>query len=198
MNSSKRFTLLITFMIGTLVALTACGDSGPAAQPTAVEAERAVQPTATLEPALEPVPTANPEHADPPEISVIPSEVPEPGSVEEKLLAALERQVRAINTQDWGEFVAQCSQASTRKLVTLEKVKYAFEEFGGLFGFDIPTFSIYGYNARAVEFTIYSADNARTTFDIYDHDSWVATGVSRTWQRVGGEWYGDGAECYPT
>ncbi len=90
--------------------------------------------------------------------------------------------------------MAQCSPKID--VNTVEQVKFAFEEFGGIFGFDMPDFNIYGYNARAVEFRVYSATNARTTFDIYNHDEWVASGVSRTWEKVDGTWLGDGAECF--
>ncbi|MDA1280759.1 MAG: hypothetical protein O3B95_12120 [Chloroflexi bacterium] len=196
MSTGKRFTFLIALMIGVALALTACGDTEPAVQ-VAAESNSATQPTLESESVSDSAAAPTPEREDPPEISVVPAEVPEPGSTKEEVLAALERQVRSINTQDWAGFAAQCSTGSKRKVNDVEKVKFIFEELGGAFGYDIPSFSIYGYNARNVDFTIYSAKNARATFDIYNHDSWVASGVSRTFERVDGEWLSDGAECYP-
>lgn len=82
-----------------------------------------------------------------------------------------------------------------RLVRSIKEIKFTFEEFGGEFGFEIPSFSIDGYNARNVDLTIYSSETARTTFDIYDYDQWVATGVSRTWVNVEGKWYNDGLTC---
>ena len=188
-HSRVKWLAAITVVVLVLVSV-ACGSSEPAAQPT-------VEPTPTAAPAPAPTvastPTAAPVTAAPPAVAVIPIEVPAAGSTEEKVLAALEKQVRSINVQDWNGYLEVCSPA--RNITTVSRLKFAFEEIGGEFGFDIPSFSMEGYNARNVRFTIYGEDNARTTFDIFDHDSFVATGVSRTWERVDGDWYSDALTC---
>lgn len=203
MNITKRSTIFIALIISSMFVFAACGGSDSdtdtaSASDTSQDSVVAAQPTLESEAVADSAATPVPERQPPPEVSVIPLEVPEPGSVEEKLLAALDRHVTAINHQDWTEFQAQCSTGNSRKVVSLEKLRYSFEDYGGIFRLDIPDFSIYGYNARAVDFRIYGEANARTTFDLYDYDKWLASGVSRTWEKVDGVWMSDSLECYPT
>jgi hypothetical protein len=202
MSITNRSMIFIALVISSMFVLAACGDSDSDSQSSDSAGTGgsggssivAAEPTLESEGVGDDVATPVAEREPPPAVSVVALEVPEAGSQEEALLNALDRQVTSINTQDWSEFVAQC--APNELLNSVKQVKYTFEEFGGAFGHNMPDFNIYGYNARAVEFRIYSTTNARTTFDIFDHDEWIATGVSRTWVNVDGVWLGDGVECY--
>ncbi len=131
---------------------------------------------------------------DPPAVSVTTKDPVEPGSIEEKVLAVLEKQVTTTNTWNFKGFLETCQP--DRHIISEEQLEHIFVEFGGEFGYDIPSFSIEGYNARGVEFRVYSDENVRTTFDIFNYDEWVASGVSRTWVNVEGEWYSDGLTCH--
>ena len=173
MSNPKRITFFMAIVVGSLMALAACGDSESAAQPAAV-VESAIQPTIASESIVAEAPVT--ESPGVPEVAVVPAEAVEPGSVEEKLLSSLERQIRAVNNQDWEGYLDVCSPAKNKS--SAEKVRFMFEELGGEFGYDIPSLSMEGYNARNVVFTVYSAENARTEFDLYDHDTWLASGVS--------------------
>ncbi len=201
MSIAKRpFGIFIALVIGSMVLLAACGDSdsgSDSAETSNINSIAAAQPALESEGVDDSVPTPAPEPKAPPTVSVVALDAPEPGSEQEALLNALDRHVTAINTQDWSEFQAQCSTGNSRNVVDVEKIRFLFEEYGGIFRYDIPDFSIYGYNARAVEFRIYGKTNARTTFDLYDYDTWLATGVSRTWEKVDGVWLSDSGECYP-
>ena len=202
MSITKRFTIFFALAISGMFVLAACGDSGSDSDSGSNSASSgssivAVQPTVESESVDDSVPTPVPERKPPPAVSVVPLDVPEPGSEQEALLGSLDRYVTSVNTQDWSKFQGQCSTGNSRNVIEVDKIRFIFEDRGGAFGYDIPDFSIYGFNARAVEFRVYSAENARTTFDLYDYDNWLATGVSRTWETVDGVWMSDSAECYP-
>lgn len=207
MISNKRLTsklLLAGLAIFAISLLAACGgDDEPASSDAGASANSTSSGVTSQsissdevvndEQAVAPADLTTATEKDPPEVAVVPIEIPEPGSIEEKVLQALEKQVSAINTRDWASYQEGCQP--NRLVRSIKEIKFTFEEFGGEFGFEIPSFSIDGYNARNVELTIYSGENARTTFDIYDYDQWVSTGVSRTWVNVEGEWYNDGLTC---
>jgi hypothetical protein len=204
MGISKRSIILVLVVIGSLFVFAACGgsdsdsvvvsDSGSSSSGSSIVSS---DPELESEAVGDDVATPVPERKPPPAVSVVPLDVPEEGSEEAAVLAALDRYVTSINTQDWPEFQAQCSTGNSRNVVDVDKIKFTFEEYGGFFKFDIPDFSIYGFNGRAVEFRIYSQENARATFDLYDYDKWLATGVSRTFEKVDGVWMSDSYECYP-
>ena len=205
MSITNRSMIFIALVISSLFVLAACGDSKSDSQSSSSTSTGdsggssivAAKPTLESEGVGDDVATPVPERKPPPAVSVVALEVPEAGSQEESVFEALDRYVTSINTQNWPAFQAQCSTGNSRNVVDTDKIKFTFEEYGGFFKYDIPDFSIYGFNARAVEFRIYSADNARTTFDLYDYDKWLATGVSRTFENVDGVWMSDSYECYP-
>ncbi|MEE8046517.1 MAG: hypothetical protein V3T49_06740 [Dehalococcoidia bacterium] len=130
---------------------------------------------------------------DPPAVAVYPKEVPEPGSMQENILEVFEQQVRAMNTLDYQSYLDTCMPGD--RTPTAAQLKFAWDAVGGEFGFQIPDFSMDGYNARGVEFRIYAEDNVNTTFEIFDYDKWVADGVSRGWEKVDGEWYSTAMSC---
>jgi len=203
MSISKRSTIFIALIVGSMVLIAACGgsDSDSVASADSVSSSGGssiVSATAELESEAvgDDVATPEPEH-QPPAVSVVALDVPEEGSEEAAVFAALDRYVTSINTQDWPAFQAQCSTGNSRNVVDTAKIKFTFEEYGGFFKYDIPDFSIYGFNGRTVEFRVYSDENARATFDLYDYDKWLATGVSRTFEKVDGVWKSDSYECYP-
>jgi hypothetical protein len=205
MSITKRsFGIFIALTVIGMFVLAACGSSDSDSDSNSASASNSggssitvAQPTLESEAVDDSVPSPVPERQPPPAVSVVPLEVPEAGSAEAGVLNALDVYVTSINTQDWPKFQAQCSTGNSRTVSDLDKIKYIFEDFGGGFKYDIPDFSIYGFNARAVEFRIYNEDNARTTFDLYDHDKWLASGLSRTWENVDGVWMSNSLECYP-
>ncbi len=203
MSISKRLPIFIALIVGSMVLIAACGgsdsDSVSSSESASSSGGGSIVSAATeleSEAVGDEVATPEPEH-QPPAVSVVALEVPEAGSEEAEVFAALDRYVTSINTQDWPAFQAQCSTGNSRNVTSIDKITFAFEEAGGFFKYDIPDFAIYGFNGRAVEFRIYSADNARATFDLYDYDKWLATGVSRTFKKVDGVWMSDSYECYP-
>ena len=202
MSITNRSMIFTALAIGSMFLFAACGSSDSKTSASSGTGNSAGSSIVAAEPTLESeavddsVATPVLERRPPPAVSVIPLDQPEPRSEEEALLNALDRHVTSINTQDWPEFQAQCSTGNSRNVVSVEKLRFMLEEYGGIFRYDIPDFSIYGYNARAVEFRVYGAENARTTFDLYDYDKWLASGVSRTWEKVDGVWMSDSGECY--
>ncbi len=113
--------------------------------------------------------------------------------------------LRAVNTADYVSFQETCTP-STRKLPTIAQLKLIYEENWGSTGaLTLIRFSPQGYNVRNVEVKLLRAPFAQTSFDIYDYDKLV-TGrmyegahhggpVSRTFEKVGGQWYSESAPC---
>lgn len=141
--------------------------------------------------AAEPEPTAAPK-AEIPEVAVVPAEEPEPGSDEEKILAQLEKQVRAMNTLDPELFLETCvPDTATPKP---EQILFAWTELGGWF-YQYEEFSNEGFNTRNVEFRTYKDDTASSKFSVYNYDNLVVEGFSFWWTPVDGEWYSTSALC---
>lgn len=169
-----------------LLLLAGCSSDADADAETAAEpatksslvSDDVVVPTATVA-------------AGPPEIAVTPKEQPAPGSDEEGVLKGLERQIRALNNEDWQAFMDVCHPKYLNP-PDLAKVKFAFEEIGGDFGYFLPGFTVQGYNARDVVVTFPSERVAVTDYAVYNYDDLVASDTSRSWGEHDGIWYQDG------
>jgi hypothetical protein len=203
MFSITRLTsklLLVGLAILAISLIAACGgDDETAAEQPVATAEIQQEPTAdsslVSDDVVVPTATAIP---GPPEVAVTPKEQPEPGSDEEGVLAGLERQIRALNNEDWQGFLDVCHPKFLHP-PSVAQTKFAFEEIGGDFGYFLPGFTIQGYNARNVEVVFCSdGQEAQTNYDVYNYDDLVAEGTSRTWGVYEGVWYQNGGfMCTP-
>lgn len=205
MPLAKNLTTKIGLMaiaLLPLMLLAACTGSADtetaAAQPTAttaIQTESTGTSSLVSDDVVVPTATAIP---GPPEVAVTPREQPEPGSDEEGVLAGLERQIRALNNEDWQGFLDVCHPKFLHQ-PSVEQTRFAFEEIGGDFGYFLPGFTIQGYNARNVEVVFYSdGQEAQTNYDVYNYDDLVAEGTSRTWGVYEGVWYQNGGfMCTP-
>ncbi len=167
----------------------ACGsdDPAPAAAPT-------VPPTAVPAPTSTRVPTATPEPVlEPVEVPVVPAAEPEAGSNEAMILAAFERQVTAVNNEDWEAILEVCNP--TIDLPTVEQVRFMYETYGVRYDPLPKVVENSGLNWRNATVKIYSEDTASTGGDIFNYDEFVVSGATDLWTKVDGQWYWDGIVC---
>ena len=192
--SKTHITWLAVLLIAAL-ALSACsaddepasGDTGDS--PAASSGGESITSGESV--SAETAPTAEPEK-DPPAVPVSPKEVPESGSLQEDILVVFEQQVRAMNTFDVEMYLDTCIPGN---ITPADFLEFSWTEQGGEYGFQIPGFTLDGFNARDVEFRVYSDDTVRTTFEMFNHDTWVAGGVSRNWEKVDDRWYSTAMSC---
>ena len=189
--SSKVFVAVLAIL--SLAAFAGCSDEELPATPITINSI-ASQPTAQSEGSLvsdaDVVPSATP-IPGPPAVAVTPKEVPEPGSPTAGVLDGLERQIRAINIEDWQAFLDVCHPKFIHQ-PRLTQIEFAFVELGGDFGYFLPGFTLKGYNARDVEVEFTTDTDATTIYDVYNFDDLVAEDTERTWGEVDGSWYQNG------
>ena len=179
----------IAIFLMTALALSACGGDEPTASGASDEEVQSIT-SDTSSAQIEP--TAVPE-VDPPEVALVPKEVPEPGSMQEEILKVFERQVRAMNTLDAQAYLDACMPSDTNQ--TTEFLKYQWDEVGGDYGWFNPGFTLVGFNARNVDIRVYSSENVMATFDMYNHDELIGEAASRGYEKVDGIWYSTGRDC---
>lgn len=179
----------IAIVLIAALALSACGGDEPTASGASDEEVQSIT-SDTSSAQIEP--TAVPE-VDPPEVALVPKEVPEPGSMQEEILKVFERQVRAMNTLDAQAYLDACMPSDTNQ--TTEFLKYQWDEVGGDYGWFNPGFTLVGFNARNVDIRVYSSENVMATFDMYNHDELIGEAASRGYEKVDGIWYSTGRDC---
>ena len=179
----------ITIVLIAALALSACGGDEPTASGASNEEVQSIT-SDTSSAQIEP--TAVPD-VDPPEVALVPKEVPEPGSMQEEILKVFERQVRAMNTLDAQAYLDACMPSDTNQ--TTEFLKYQWDEVGGDYGWFNPGFTLVGFNARNVDIRVYSSENVMATFDMYNHDELIGEAASRGYEKVDGIWYSTGRDC---
>ncbi len=191
----------IAIVLIAALVLSACGgDEEPAVSDTADSSGVASQPiTSDTSAGDDAVPAdADPtttSKQDPPEVAVTPLEAPESCSMEEQILAVFERQVRAMNTQDYEAFVDTCAPGNwTNDQATWDKLAFWWDQ-GGDLGKVLPEFTYESFNARGVEFRSYPKDTASTKFNVYNYDTLLVEGYSWWWEKVDGEWYSTSRTC---
>ena len=174
LRTHNRIMFLLATVAITAIALTACGgsDDEPAAAP---------QPTATSPP----VATATPERPAPiPPEDLVATEIKyEPGSDEALMLAQLEKQVRAVNDENFALFVQTCAP-SDRKQLTDNQVADAFSETWGGEGKQKP----HGYNVKNIEMKMLREPFAQMEFDLFYYDEFDGS-LFWTWEKVDDNWY---------
>ncbi len=173
LRTHNRIMLLLATALITAIAFTACSgedDTPPTPQPTATSA-----PAATPTPER-PTPT-------PPEELVAVVTQPEPGSEESKILAVLERQLKALNEENYDNFVETCAPSGRNQQTEEQLRSYVFEDIWG----DGKT-KPHGYNVRDVEVKMLRAPFAQTEFDLFYFDQYFDS-LFWTWENVDGEWY---------
>ncbi len=135
--SSKVFVAVLAIL--SLAAFAGCSDEELPATPITINSI-ASQPTAQSEGSLvsdaDVVPSATP-IPGPPAVAVTPKEVPEPGSPTAEVLDGLERQIRAINIEDWQAFLDVCHPKFIHQ-PRLTQIEFALVELGGDFGYFLP------------------------------------------------------------
>ena len=189
LSNRWRVAVLLVAGILALFALAACGGDdkdAPAAGGT---------PTKVPAPTAVPAPTTAPTPA-PPAAPMVPATVPEPGSDEEKVMAVLETQVRAVNAREYALFQETCTPNATSSM-TVAQLKHLFEERRGATGGDkvnIINFSPEGYHVANVEVRLLRAPFAQAIFDVYDDDI-LRGNVTRTFEKVDGQWYSESLPC---
>ena len=175
-----------------VIACSSDADTDTAAdQPvsnTGSQTESSGESSLVSEDVVVPTPTVA---SEPPEVAVTPKEQPAPGSDEEGVLKGLERQIRALNNEDWQGFLDVCHPKFLHP-PGVDKIQFAFEEIGGDFGYFLPGFTVLGYNARDVVVTFPSEGVAVTDYAVYNYDDLVASDTSRSWGEHEGLWYQDG------
>ncbi|MCH8229564.1 MAG: hypothetical protein IIA53_04475 [Chloroflexi bacterium] len=190
LSNRWRAAVLLVAGILALFALAACGGDdkdAPAAGGTT--------PTEVPAPTAVPAPTIAPTPA-PPAAPMVPATVPEPGSDEEKVMAVLETQVRAVNAREYALFQETCTPNATSSM-TVAQLKHLFEERRGATGADkvnIINFSPEGYHVANVEVRLLRAPFAQAIFDVYDDDI-LRGNVTRTFEKVEGQWYSESLPC---
>ena len=186
----RRAAILLAAGILTLFALIACGSDDRDAP--------AAGGTATLVPAptvAAPDPTASPTPA-PTVVPMVPAAAPEPGSDEALVMAVLEKQVRAVNAREYAVFQETC-RPDGKPSLTVAQLKHTFEERRGATGSDkvnIINFSPEGYHVANVEVRLLRAPFAQAIFDVYDDDI-LRGNVTRTFEKVDGQWYSESLPC---
>ena len=189
---SNRWRVVVLLAAGmlTLFALFACGSDDRDAP--------AAGGTATLVPAptvAAPDPTALPTPA-PTVVPMAPAAAPEPGSDEEQVMALLEKQIRAVNAREYAVFQETCTP-SAGSVLTVAQLKHLFEERRGATGNDkvnAINFSPEGYHVTNVEVRLLRAPYAQATYDVYD-DEILRGNVTRTFEKVDGQWYSESLPC---
>ena len=188
---SNRWRAAVLLAVGmlALIALAACGSDDRDAQAAGGTPTQVPVPTAT------PAPTASPTPA-PPAAPMVPAAVPEPGSDEALVMAVLEKQVRAVNAREYAVFQETC-RPDGKPSMTVAQLKHLFEERRGATGADkvnTINFSPEGYHVTNVEVNLIRAPFAQATFDVYDFDIRRGT-VTRTFEKVDGQWYSESQPC---
>jgi len=179
----------ITIVLIVALALSACGGDEPTASGTSDEEVQSITSdtsSAQIEPTAVPA-------VDPPEVALVPKEVPEPGSMQEDILKVFERQVRAMNTLDAQAYLDDCMPSDANQ--TAEFLKYSWDEVGGDYGWANREFTLVGFNAQNVDVRVYSPENVMATFDMYNHDELVGEAASRGYEKVDGIWYSTARDC---
>jgi hypothetical protein len=195
----KRFsskTIVAGLMILSLTAIVACSEEElPAtaissSQSSSITSQDSLESEGSLvsDADVVPSPTAIP---GPHAIAVTPREESAAGSPEAAVLNGLERQIRAINIEDWQAFLDVCHPKFINQ-PRLTQIEFAFVELGGDFGYFLPGFTLKGYNARDVQVEFTTESDATTTYDVYNFDDLVAEDTERTWGAVDGVWYQNG------
>lgn len=179
-GSNNRITIIATAIIVAAIALTACGgdNDAPAAGPP---------PTAATALPDTPAPTATPAAA-PPEELVVPVTGPEPGSDEALILAVLEKQMEALNIENFDLFTETCAP-SGRNQLTANQVQYVFEGIWAA-GKTKP----HGYNVRNVEVKMLRAPFAQAELDFFYYEQHIDS-FFQTWEKVDGDWYMEVFPC---
>ncbi len=164
---------------------------GPGAN-DAEEIVPAAEPTST---AVPDEPTAIPEPKVP-EVAVTTLEVPESGSDEEKILAVIEQQVRAMNTQDYESFTSTCQPGIWKNdQKTWDRLAAIWDGGGILANWGLPEFTFESFNARNIAFTSYKNGIVESKFDVYSYDTLLTEGWSWWWEEFEGEWYSTSDTC---
>ena len=179
----------IAIVLIAALALSACGGDEPSASGASNEDVQSIT-SETSSPQIEPTAVVE---VDPPEVALIPKEVPEAGSIQEDVLKVFERQVRAMNTLDAQAYLDACMPSDTNQ--TTELLKYQWDEVGGDYGWFNPGFTLVGFNARNVDIRVYSSENVMATFDMYNHDELIGEAASRGYEKVDGIWYSTTRDC---
>ncbi|MBN4064843.1 hypothetical protein JYU04_03810 [Dehalococcoides mccartyi] len=164
--------------------------SGPDAN-DAEEIVPAVEPTST---AVTDEPTAIPEPKIP-EVAVTTLEVPESGSDEEKILAVIEQQVRAMNTQNYESFTSTCPPGVWKNDQKTWDRLATFWDTGGILKRQLLGFTYESFNARNIAFKSYNDGSVESKFDVYSYDTLLTEGWSWWWEEFEGEWYSTSATC---
>ena len=166
--------ILLATMAILAIALAACGGDEDA--PVA-----AAQPSATAVPVATPIPeTPRPTL---PEKLVAAVTQPEAGSDESKILAVLERQLEALNDENYDGFIETCAPSGRNQQTEEQLRAYVFEDIWGQ-GKTKP----HGYNVKDVVVKMLKAPFAQTEFDLFYYDERFDS-LFWTWEKVDGEWY---------
>ena len=188
----------IAIVLIAALALSACGGDEPTASGASTAngaSNEEVQSITSKTSSAQIEPTAV-SKIDPPEVALVPKEVPEPGSLQEDVLKVFEGQVRAMNTMDVQSYLDACLPSEANQ--SIEHLKLQWDEFDGDYGWFNPGFTLVGFNARNVDIRVYSSENVMATFDIYNHDELIGEAASRGYEKSDGIWYSTGRDCTGT
>ncbi len=179
----------ITIVLIVALALSACGGDEPTASGTSNEEVQSIT-SDTSSAQIEPTAVSK---IGPPEVALIPKEVPEPGSLQEDVLKVFEAQVRAMNTMDVQSYLGACLPSNTSQREEILQIQW--DEIQGDYGWFNPDFTLIGFNARNVDIRVYSNENVMATFDMYNHDELIGEAASRGYEKLDGIWYSTGRDC---
>lgn len=118
---------------------------------------------------------------------------PEVGSDEAAILKVFERQIKALNLNDWVGFLDTCDPRLA-KLNSAEQLEGLWDTYVRPFA---PALS---YNRRNTEIQLYGGDIANVKSDLYSYDtpffSVVENNVTELWVKVEGNWFMSNAMCH--
>ncbi|MCH8911144.1 MAG: hypothetical protein IH867_10455 [Chloroflexi bacterium] len=174
-----RWSLTAVFAAILVMVAVACEGSAESADTVAT-----VEPTKTVPPTVPPT-----EEPEPVGDLVVPVVEPDVGSDEAAILEVLERQIRALNIEDWVGFLDTCDPRLA-KPVTPEKAAFIWDTNVVPF---IPTGSL---SRRNVGVRLFDDGTANVTSDAYSYGALAFADFSDVWVERDGEWYMTGIFCH--